>query len=91
MIAALRLRSAAWMDRTRRAFVARLPETLFVVALISGWGLTGWGAGLILGRWVSPVGVWAMVAGLFLLSCCGWKMLLALARHGLYSLSKAEP
>ena len=83
---ALGHRVAVGLSRLTRV----VPETLFVLALLCGWGLAGWGLGLVLGRWVSPVGVWAMCAGGLLLSCCGWKMLGTLAKHGLYSLSQAD-
>lgn len=58
-------------------------ELLVTVALLGGWALLTWGVAELTTRFA-----WQISAGLFLLSCCGWKFLWTLVRRGLYVLTQ---
>ncbi len=64
-----------------RALRKYLGEGAVVVALVSGWALLTWGLDELLG----PV-VWKVSGGVFLLSLCGWRLLLRIFGDGLYHL-----
>lgn len=80
-LASFQARSVAIAAVVRKA----LPDALFVMALLGGWTLLTWGLAALL-SWK----VWPISFGLFLLSCCGWRMLWVLASQGLYALSQSE-
>ena len=78
-----RLAAPAWLR-------ANWLESALALTLLGGWGLTVWGLGEILGPWLAARGIWAIGAGLLLLGCSGFKLLAALLKHGLYSLSQVR-
>lgn len=65
-------------------------ETMAVMALGAGWGLLWWGVADVLAAVVSRRGVLAIGAGVFFLSCFGWRLLRTIATVGLYALSRKD-
>lgn len=63
-------------------------EAAAVLALMAGWSLVWWGLSDILARWIPQGGFLAIGAGLFLMSCFGWRMLRTIATVGLYALTR---
>ncbi len=58
-------------------------ELLTAAALLAGWLLITW--------WVAMLTswrVWPFSLGLLLVSCGGWRLLYAVARDGLYALTR---
>ena len=90
MTAALRVRESLLAALQLLAAPAELVrahagELLFGAALLGGWALVLVGLAAWLGPATYPLG-W----GLFLLACCGFRVLRTLAVHGLYTLSKGD-
>jgi protein-S-isoprenylcysteine O-methyltransferase Ste14 len=60
-------------------------EILLTIALLGGWALVTWGVALLT-TWK----VWAISAGLLLLSCGGWKLLWVIVTDGLYAPTRVK-
>jgi len=63
-----------------------LPEALTAIALVAGWLLVTAGVAELAPARV----VWPVSLGLLLCSAAGWRLLLTIARDGLYSLTRRD-
>lgn len=61
-------------------------EALLAGAILLGWAALTAGLARI---GAAPI-VWRLSLGLLLLSACGWRFLVVLARDGLYALTRAR-
>lgn len=75
------------LTNARRRIKTIRGEILTSFALFAGWILVT----LAIARIVRPDVVWPASSGLFLLSLCGWRLLYAIASHGLYKLMLPRP
>lgn len=63
-------------------------EAAAVAALAGGWALLWLGLADVFAPLVSRRGLLAIGAGLFLLSCFGWRLLRTIAAVGVYALTR---
>jgi hypothetical protein len=59
-------------------------ELLTAAALLAGWLLITWGVASLVG-WRA----WPFSLGTLCLSCAGWRLLVTIARDGLYALTRS--
>lgn len=73
----------------RRWLVAHRAELLTALTWVAGYALVGAGIGaLVTAQWVRAV--YAILAGLLLISLGGWRLLWTVATHGLYTLTRGD-